>query len=248
MFTVSCVVCVTDSDAEVVRAEIPGADIVVVPNAHAEVPEGPGFEQRTGFLFVGNFNHPPNADAVAWWKRDIAPLLAETRPQTELTVIGNDPMGTARELAGPGITVGGAVVSTLPYLHQARVSVAPLRYGAGMKSKVGEALAAGIPVVLTSVAAEGMGLVHEEHVLIADTADDFAAAVQRLYDDPELWERLRQAGAYPCGQALWPRSYEKRDLRHAGQPAGDSSSRSANGAFPRSLRKGPIRHELEATQ
>jgi hypothetical protein len=81
MFTVSCVVCVIDSDAEVVRGQIPGADIVAVPNAHAEVPEGPGFEQRTGFLFVGNFNHPPNADAVAWWKRDIAPLLAETRPR-----------------------------------------------------------------------------------------------------------------------------------------------------------------------
>ena len=72
--------------------------------------------------------------------------------------------------------------------------MAPLRYGAGMKGKVGEALAAGLPVVLTSVAAEGMDLVHEEHVLIADTAADFAAAVQRLYEDPELWDRLRQAG------------------------------------------------------
>ncbi len=187
------VVCVTDEDAAAVRAEIPDADIVIVPNAHAEVDGGPDFDQRTGCLFVGNFNHPPNADAVAWWKREISPLLAEALPEAELTVIGNDPLGTAQEFAGPGIAVVGAVVSTLPYLHQARVSVAPLRYGAGMKGKVGEALAAGLPVVLTSVAAEGMGLVHEEHVLIADTAEGFADAVQRLYEDPELWERLRQA-------------------------------------------------------
>jgi glycosyltransferase involved in cell wall biosynthesis len=188
------VVCVTDADAEVVRAEIHGVDIVVVPNAHAEVPDGPGFDPRSGFVFVGNFNHPPNADAVAWWQRDISPLLAEVLPGAELTVIGNDPLGTAQEFAGPGITVGGAVDSTLPYLHRARVSVAPLRYGAGMKGKVGEALAAGIPVVLTSVAAEGMGLVHEEHVLIADSAEDFAASVRRLYEDPELWHRLRKIG------------------------------------------------------
>jgi O-antigen biosynthesis protein len=82
----------------------------------------------------------------------------------------------------------------LPFLHQARVSVAPLRYGAGMKGKVGEALATGLPVVLTSVAAEGMGLVDGEHVLVADTADAFADAVQRLSTDAELWRRLRDAG------------------------------------------------------
>ena len=107
-------VCVTDADAAVIRAEIPRADIVVVPNAHADVPDGPGFEQRADFLFVGNFNHPPNADAVAWWKREITPLLAEALPGTSLTVVGNDPLGTAKEFAGPGIEVEGAVVSTSP--------------------------------------------------------------------------------------------------------------------------------------
>jgi O-antigen biosynthesis protein len=109
-------------------------------------------------------------------------------------VVGNDPHGTAAAFAGPGITATGAVVSTVPFLHQARVSVAPLRYGAGMKGKVGEALSAGLPVVLTSVAAEGMGLVDGEHVLVADTAEAFAAAVERLSTDAELWGRLREAG------------------------------------------------------
>jgi glycosyltransferase involved in cell wall biosynthesis len=188
------IVCVTDTDADVVGAEIPGADIVVVPNAHEEVDTGPDYNERQGCLFVGNFNHPPNADAVGWWKQEIGPLVAATLPDVELTVIGNDPLGVAADLAGPRLSVTGTVASTLPFLHGARVSVAPLRYGAGMKGKVGEALMAGVPVVLTSVAAEGMGLVDEEHVLVADTADAFAAAVRRLYEDPELWRRLRHAG------------------------------------------------------
>jgi glycosyltransferase involved in cell wall biosynthesis len=187
-------VCVTDTDADVVRSEIADADIVIVPNAHGEVDSGPGFGPRTGCLFVGNFNHQPNGDAVDWWKSEIGPRLTSGAPEIGLTVIGNDPMGQAAEFAGPGITVAGTVASTLPYLHQARVSVAPLRYGAGMKGKVGEALVAGLPVVLTSVAAEGMGLVDGEHVLVADTADAFATAVCRLHQDEELWLRLRQAG------------------------------------------------------
>ena len=188
------VVCVTEDDAAAVRSEVPGADIVVVPNAHPELDAGPGFDERRGCLFVGNFNHPPNHDALAWWRDEIGARVAVELPGVGLRVVGNDPAGDAAAMAGEGIDVVGVVASTLPYLHQARVSVAPLRYGAGMKGKVGEALAAGLPVVLTSVAAEGMGLVDGEHVLVADTAADFAQCVARLHEDEELWYRLRRAG------------------------------------------------------
>ncbi|HXY27767.1 MAG TPA: glycosyltransferase, partial [Acidimicrobiales bacterium] len=188
------IVCVTEDDVAAVRAEIPGIDGVVLPNAHGLVDPGPGFDERGGAVFVGNFNHPPNADAVSWWKSEIAPLLAHRLPGVGLTVVGNDPAGVAATMAGGGVTVTGAVHSTLPHLHAARVSVAPLRYGAGMKGKVGEALAAGLPVVLTSVAAEGMALVDGRHALVADTPEEFAAAVARLHTDPELWTRLRDAG------------------------------------------------------
>ncbi|HYA67092.1 MAG TPA: glycosyltransferase family 4 protein, partial [Acidimicrobiales bacterium] len=194
------VVCVTDADADAVRGEIPGADVVVVPNAHAEVDPGPGPAGRAGCLFVGNFNHPPNADALAWWKSEIAPLLAGRLPGVGLTVVGNDPHGVAGAMADDTIEVTGAVDTTLPFLHGARVSVAPLRYGAGMKGKVGEALAAGLPVVATTVAAEGMGLVDGEHVLIADTPEQFADAIARLHTDNALWERLRRAGRDHVGR------------------------------------------------
>jgi glycosyltransferase involved in cell wall biosynthesis len=228
------VVCATAADASVVRAEISDADIVVVPNAHAEVDIGPGYGERGGCLFVGNFNHPPNADAVAWWKREIGPVLSQTTPGAALTVIGNDPMGVAQGFAGPGIKVMATVESTLPFLHQARISVAPLRYGAGMKGKVGEALMAGVPVVLTSVAAEGMELVDEEHVLIADTADVFAAAVHRLYTDPELWERLRHAGRAHAARHFGLERM-KGGRRNAVGPGHDGSLGQPIGAFLGSL-------------
>ena len=187
------VVCVTDADAAAVRDALPSADIVIVPNVHPPVDTGPGFEERAGNCFVGNFLHPPNGDALRWWTEDVQPALARRGADPSLNVVGNDPLGTAASFASPTTTVVGYVPDTLPWLHAARISVAPLRYGAGMKGKVGEAMVAGLPVVATSIAAEGMNLVDGEHLLIADTAEAFADAVIRLSTDPVLWQHLRDS-------------------------------------------------------
>ena len=188
------VVCVTDADADAVRAEIPDVDLVIVPTAHDTVDPGPGFAARSGTCFVGNFLHSPNADAVTWWRDQIAPELRALGSDTTLTVVGNDPLGAAQAMATDDVLVTGYVPDTLPYLHAALVSVAPLRFGAGIKGKVGEALAAGTPVVATSVAAEGMGLTDGTNVLVADDPAAFARAVVRLRSEPELWSRLREEG------------------------------------------------------
>ena len=82
-----------------------------------------------------------------------------------------------------------------PYFEQARVFVAPLRYGAGMKGKIGHSMSYGLPVVTTSIGAEGMALVDGENALLADTAKEFAAAVVRLYTDKDLWERIARASS-----------------------------------------------------
>ncbi len=170
---------------------LPGVRVSVVGNVHPAVEAGPDRSGRTGLLFVGNANHRPNVDAVRWWRDEIAPLLAQQLPGVQLTVVGNDPVGALRELQGPGIRVLGWVPETRPHLDEALVSVAPLRYGAGMKGKLGEAMAAGLPVVATTIAAEGMELVQDEHALLASDAPLFAAAVVRLHEDAQLWERLR---------------------------------------------------------
>jgi hypothetical protein len=97
-------------------------------------------------------------------------------------------------LASRQVEIVGFVPDLAPILSAARVAVAPLRFGAGMKGKIAQAMAAGLPVVTTSVGAEGMSIVPGRHALIADAARDQAAALVRLYTEPELWSRLSQAG------------------------------------------------------
>lgn len=104
--------------------------------------------------------------------------------------MGDSPHPGVRALANDRVIVTGYVPDTAPYLRRCRVSIAPLRYGAGMKGKVGEALAAGLPVVATSIAVEGTDLQSGRNVIVADNAPDFADAAIALYHDEELWNRL----------------------------------------------------------
>lgn len=187
------VICVSQPDARRLAEDRSGIDVAVVPNAHEVSPAAPGFDERSGACFVGNFVHPPNRDAVEWWVRDIAPLV-DTRLPSPLVVVGNDPEGWAGALDGTSLKVTGWVASTLPWLNAARVSVAPLRYGAGMKGKVGEAMAAGLPVVGTPIAFEGIDVVDGRHALVAETPAEIAEAMARVHSDRSLWERLSANG------------------------------------------------------
>jgi GT2 family glycosyltransferase/glycosyltransferase involved in cell wall biosynthesis len=188
------VICCTEDDAGELRKELPDADIVVVTNTHELLDEGPGFEAREGILFVGNFAHPANADGMLWWRDEISPQLAAELPGVPLTVVGHDPSGVVPQLVNEKMNSVGWIEDLTPYLNGARISVAPLRFGAGMKGKVGEALSAGLPVICTTIAAEGMDLVDEQDVLIADDADAFVKNIVRLYNDSQLWNQLRTSG------------------------------------------------------
>ena len=101
---------------------------------------------------------------------------------------------SVQSLAGDGIEAVGYVPSLEPHLQQCRLSIAPLRFGAGVKGKITTALSAGVPMVATSIAVEGMHLEHERDVLVADSAEAFAAAIIRLHGDEALWIRLAQGG------------------------------------------------------
>ncbi|HEX6460180.1 MAG TPA: glycosyltransferase family 4 protein [Thermoleophilaceae bacterium] len=153
--------------------------------------------ERRGILFLGNFLHTPNRDAVSY-------LCEEILPHLDPTVLGDDEIwivGTAADQHVPELvetlpyvkTVGW-VPSVLPYLHKARLSIVPLRYGAGTKRKLIQALMAGTPTVTTSVGAEGLHLRDGSEVLIADDPAEFAAAIERLLHRPRLWRRLARRG------------------------------------------------------
>lgn len=163
-----------------------------------ELPRSPVRRRdRRGILFLGNFLHSPNRDAATYLCEDIVPridpgLLAEH----ELSIVGTAAQDHVRELAGglPHVKIVGWVPSVTPYLDSARLCVVPLRYGAGTKRKIIQALMAGTPTVTTTVGAEGLGLRDGRNVLIADDAHAFARAVERLATRPWLWRRLSRRG------------------------------------------------------
>jgi len=186
---------VSDVERALLAIDAPGAHVRVLSNLHREAPPGPAWAQRDGLLFVGGFRHPPNVDAVLWFVRDVFPRIRATRPEIEFHCVGGDvPNEIARLADSPGVRIHGHVPDLQPLIDGSRVSIAPLRYGAGVKGKVNQAMAHGLPVVATTAAVEGMHLRAGEDVLVADDAAAFAGAVLRLHDDEGLWTHLSTNG------------------------------------------------------
>lgn len=146
------------------------------------------FAERDGLLFVGGFQHQPNTDAVLYFAREIFPLIRQRLPQMRLSIVGSRAPAEVLALAGDGIEVLGFIEDLASLLDCSRLSVVPLRYGAGIKGKIGTSLSHGLPCVSTLIGAEGMGLADGDGVLIADTPQDFADAVLRLHEDAALWQ------------------------------------------------------------
>jgi glycosyltransferase involved in cell wall biosynthesis len=189
------VVAVTETEREAILKLAPDALVMVIPNIH-EVPQVREIplEEREGLVFIGHYLHSPNADAVEYFVRDILPLVKRLIPDVKFRMLGNSMTDEVYRLADDSVEAIGYVAEVTPYFQQSRVFVAPLRFGAGMKGKIGQSMSLGLPVVTTSIGAEGMALVNEEHVLIADDASEFADAVVRLYTDDQLWKTIaRQA-------------------------------------------------------
>lgn len=173
----------------------PGAVVDVVSNIHRVRGAGPAMAERHGLLFVGGFRHPPNVDAALWLADEILPRVRERRPEITLSLVGSEAPAAILALAErPGITVHGYVPDLEPLIDTHRFSVAPLRYGAGVKGKINQALAHGLPVVATHCAVEGMGLTQGVDALVADDAEAIAETILAAYDDEALWQRLVAGG------------------------------------------------------
>lgn len=184
-------IVVTESEREILRER--GIEhLYVVPTLHNPEIEAPReFEQTSSDLvFIGGYNHTPNVDAAKWLCAEIMPLVWARNPQVRLHLLGSNPPDDVRALASERVLVPGYIADVSQYFLNSRVFVAPLRFGAGIKGKVGQALSYGLPCVLTDVAAEGFGLQSERDCLIANDACGFADAVLRLLSDRELWQRL----------------------------------------------------------
>ncbi len=185
---------VSDSERVQVELDVPDANVLVVPTFHDVEPYVPPPEDRSGILFVGGFEHPPNGDAAIRLVKEVMPAVWRELGDVQVTIVGSHAPPEVQALASPLVDVAGWIEDLGPVLDHARLMVAPLRYGAGMKGKVTQALAIGLPVVTTSIGAEGLEGHEEECLLVADDPQELAAHVIRAYRDDDLWRRLSRAG------------------------------------------------------
>ncbi len=200
-------ITVTPIEQEILQAQLEPKEttsvdkVAVVPNIHFPYQgDIPSFHERSGILFIGSYNHPPNVDAVLWLCQKIMPLVWQKQPDIKVTLIGSNVTPEVKALAGDKITVTGYIDDVSSYFLSHKLSVSPLRYGAGMKGKIGQSLEYSLPVVSTEIGTEGMNLQPEEHILEANNTEDFAEQILRLYNDVNLWNSL----SFNSWQAIAP--------------------------------------------
>lgn len=186
---------VSEIERELLRTDAPNARVDVLSNLHRIAGPGEPFAQRRDVVFVGGFRHPPNVDAVRWFVDEVWPNAHARLPDARFHCIGSDTPPEIEALAArPGVLVHGHVGDIDPYMRGARIAVAPLRYGAGVKGKVNLSMAHGQPVVATACAVEGMHLRDGIDALVADDPTAFADALVRLYEDEALWTEIARNG------------------------------------------------------
>jgi GT2 family glycosyltransferase/glycosyltransferase involved in cell wall biosynthesis len=185
---------VSPVEQQLLREKSLGKSVQLVSNI-VDVPGSKTpFALRRDYLFIGGFQHRPNTDAILFFVRKIYPLVSEHLRDAKFYIIGGQPPPEIVALATERIIVAGLQRDVRPFFDSVRLSIAPLRFGAGVKGKINQSMAFGVPVVATSLAIEGMELTARQEILVADKPEDFARALIELYESEELWRRLSENG------------------------------------------------------
>ncbi len=195
-----CTIVISPVERDLLAAEVPAARLAVIPLLREIPGRGPGYECREGILFIGGFRHPPNVDAMIWFCERIWPEVHRRLPDLVLDIVGSYPTPEILRLQGHGVRVLGYVKDIEPLFSRALITIAPLRYGAGLKGKVVTSLGYGVPSVVTPTAAEGLGLDEGQGILTASEPDAFVTAIARLCQNAGDWERLSSAGLQAVSQ------------------------------------------------
>lgn len=192
---------VSPADAQSLKSLTPELDFTVIPNGidlAAFTPSHAPIASQPVLIFIGKMDYRPNIDAVLWFGRHVFPQIRQQQPDVRFQIIGLNPHARLDELRSmPGIEITGGVEDVRPFIAAATLYVIPLRVGGGTRFKALEAMACGKPIVSTSLGVEGIGVEDGQHLLIADTPQDFANAVLRLLADPHgqqsqtLWRNAR---------------------------------------------------------
>ena len=192
------------------QADVPDATVKVVPNVNPVRWPVPALHGRAGVVFVGGFEHPPNVDGALMLLQEVMPAVWRQLGDVPVKIVGADPPEAVSSLASENVEIAGWVPDLDSVLDSTRALVAPLPYGAGLKGKVTQALACGLPVVTTPVGAEGLDALDGEHMLIAETPEGLAERVVDVLRDDELWQRLSSAGVELARERCSPRLMSSR--------------------------------------
>jgi glycosyltransferase involved in cell wall biosynthesis len=184
----------SSEEAKLLTAQIGAAKVHTVRWSAPARPTTVPFGKRRGIAFIGGYGHPPNLDAARWLISEIMPRVRERDPKIECLLIGDGLPEGVRQRCGDGVVALGPVMDLAEIFDRVRLTVAPLRFGAGVKGKVIDSLAAGVPCVMTPIGAEGLDLPAAFDGCIAPTAEAITAAIQHLHNDRKANAACRAAG------------------------------------------------------
>jgi len=196
-FYQACVVC-SEQDAAFIRQYAPRMPILVIPNGvdlDTFAPLNRPQDDRPTLLYVGSLDYYPNIDAIRFFFQKMYDPIRRQVPNVQVLIVGRNPLPDIQRLTQlPGVEIIGSVPDIRPYYEQATILIVPLRLGGGTRLKIVEAMAMGLPVVSTSIGAEGLKVHPGENILIADDPLTFVNDVLRLLSDTALWHRIAAGG------------------------------------------------------
>ncbi|PXY43700.1 group 1 glycosyl transferase [Flavobacterium hydrophilum] len=166
--------------------------IITIGNIHQYIKNenSPSFENRKDLLFIGGFDHKPNVDAVSYLHEEIMPLLWESQPEISISIIGSNPPDSILKLHSEKFKIVGYVKEVAPYFLSSRIFVAPLRYGAGIKGKIGQSIEFGLPLVTTNIGAEGFDFAENAQYIVGNTSKQIVDNILLLYQNKEIWNKI----------------------------------------------------------
>ena len=194
--SVANVVAVSENDASLMKSRFSLSDVSWVPTGvDTQYFERPGAsERRFDLVFVGSMDWMPNIDGIRWFLAEIYPLIRKAKPRCSLAIVGRNPANTIVEAAkAHKVTVTGTVPDVRPYLWDSSISIVPLRIGGGTRLKIFEAMASGVPVVSTTIGAEGLPAENGRDICIGDTPEAFASECLRLLNNQQLRDEIRES-------------------------------------------------------